>query len=89
MFPIACSYETIYADDLPQRAIAVWHYLVRRSNKAGECWPSINRIARELHMSRTTVKRALDDLEQSGWLRRQHRWRENGALTSTLYTIKK
>lgn len=67
----------------------MWLYLKSRANKAGECWPSINRIARELHMGRTTVKRALDDLEAAGWLQRQPRWRENGSRTSTRYVIKK
>ena len=82
-------YERIYMDDLPQRAIALWLYLSRRANKDGQCWPSINRIARELHMSRSTVKRAIDDLEARHWLITEERWRSDGGSTSLMYTIRK
>ena len=83
------AYERIYMDDLPQRAIALWLYLSRRANKDGQCWPGINRIARELHMSRSTVKRAIDDLEASHWLTTEQRWRKNGASTTMLFTLHK
>ena len=83
------AYERIYMDDLPQRAIALWLYLSRRANKEGQCWPGINRIARELHMRRSTVKRAIDDLEASHWLTTEQRWRSDGGSTSLMYTIRK
>ena len=51
--------EIIYLDDIPSRAILVWEYLGHRENKDHQCWPSINRMASELHLSRSTVKRAL------------------------------
>ena len=36
---------------------------------------------------RSTVKRALKELERTGWIRRQPRYRENGSSTSNLYTL--
>ena len=44
-------------------------------------------IARDLKLSRSTVKRALRDLEQTGYLEKQKRYRKNGSCTSNLYTL--
>ena len=61
-------FNSIYAADLPHRAVAVYMYLKDRTNKDGVCWPSIKTIARELHLSRATVQRALNDLCAAGYL---------------------
>ncbi len=44
-------------------------------------------IARELKLSRSTVKRALADLEQSGRIRKEQRWRENGGKSSNMFYL--
>lgn len=80
-------FSSIYAADLPLRAVAVYMYLKDRADKDMKCYPAIGTIARELKMSRSTVKRAIDDLEQSGWLTREARWREKGGKSSNLYTL--
>ena len=78
----------IYADDaLEHRAKAVYLYLRDRSDAEGKCWPGIKTIASDLGLSRSTVKRALSDLERSGYLERTSRFRENGSHTSNLYTL--
>ena len=62
-------FDSIYADTLlPPRAVSVYMYLKDRSNSAGSCWPGIKTIARDMNLSRSTVKRALTDLEQHGYL---------------------
>ena len=80
-------FNSIYSSDLPHRARAVYMYLKDRTNKDGTCWPSIRTVARELHLSRATVYRALDDLCNAGLLTKENRWRENGGCTSNLYRI--
>ena len=80
-------FNSIYASDLPHRARAVYMYLKDRTDKDGVCWPSIRTIARELHLSRATVQRALNDLCAAGYLSTESRWRENGGCTSNLYRI--
>ena len=80
-------FNSIYAADLPHRAVAVYMYLKDRTNKDGVCWPSIKTIARELHLSRATVQRALNDLCAAGYLSKKNRWRENGGCTSNRYKI--
>ncbi|NBK91705.1 helix-turn-helix domain-containing protein [bacterium 1XD21-13] len=80
-------FKAIYTSDLPHRAIAVYMYLYDRADKEGKCWPAIPTIARELGISRSTVKRALDDLIKAGYLKKEFRYRENGSHTSNLYIL--
>ncbi len=58
------------------------------SASKGECWPGIKSIANDLGLSRSTVKRAVKDLEKHGYLEKEQRYRDNGSLTSNLYRIK-
>lgn len=79
-------FDSIYADTLlPPRAVSVYMYLKDRSNRAGSCWPGIKTIARDMNLSRSTIKRALADLEQHGYLAKLPRYRPNGSNTSNLY----
>ena len=56
-----------YGDqELEARAKMVCLYLHDRANKDGESWYAIGSIARDLHLSRTTVKRAIQDLLRLG-----------------------
>mgnify|MGYP001032962707 CR=1 FL=1 len=81
-------FGSIYADqELSHRAKTVYMYLKDRADSEGRCWPAIKTIALELGLSRSTVKRALDDLVRAGLLRKDPRWRENGSYTSNLYQI--
>lgn len=82
-------YDSIYQDDeLSSRAKVVLIYLRDHANKQGTCWPGINTIAAGVSLSRSTVKRALEDLVRAGLVEKSSRWRENGSLTSNLYRVK-
>ena len=82
-------YDSIYQDqELGPRAKAVYIFLKDHADKDGTCWPSVRTMARELHLSRATVQRALNDLCTAGFLSRESRWRENGGCTSNLYKIR-
>jgi DNA-binding MarR family transcriptional regulator len=81
-------FGTIYAAELPHRARTVYMYLRDRADKDGKCWPAINTIARELSLSRSTVKRALSDLCKAGYVKKEARYRENGSSSSCLYTVR-
>ena len=81
-------FGTIYADtELPSRARAVYMYLRDRSDAEGKCWPGIKTIASDMKLSRSTVKRALSDLERHGYLKKLPQYRANGSNTSNLYSI--
>lgn len=81
-------YTSLYASELPHRAVAVYMYLRDRADKDGKCYPAIGTIAKELKLSRSTVKRAIADLEKSGRLCKEQRWRENGGKSSCMYFLK-
>jgi predicted transcriptional regulator len=81
-------YSVIYQSDLPHRAVTVYMYLKDRANKDNKCFPAIGTIAKELKLSRSTIKRAIIDLETSGHLIKKQRWRENGGKSSCLYELK-
>ncbi len=83
------SKREIYKTNLPHRAVAVYLYLESRANKDRTCYPAIGTIARELHLSVSTVKRAITDLEREGFLRKKQRWRDNGGRSSLLFEILK
>lgn len=84
-------YDSVYRSELPSRAVNVFRYLKDRSNRDNQCFPSIGTIAKDLHISDSTVKRALNDLEKAGFIRRENRFRtynkKTYGKTSNLYTI--
>ena len=83
-------FNSVYGDQaLSPRAKMVCLYLHDRANKDGESWYAIGSIARDLHLSRSTVKRAIQDLLRLGWIEKRPRYRENGGRTSNLYRILK
>lgn len=80
-------FEKVYRSELSHRARAVYMYLKDHADSEGRCWPGIRTIAAELNLSRSTVKRALDDLCREGLVSKEQRWRENGSLSSNLYRV--
>ncbi len=78
-----------YASDLKSRALNVLIYLIDRSNKQLTCFPSIATIGKNLHISISTVKRALKELVEKGFLKKDARFieKKNFAQTSNLYTL--
>ena len=79
--------EAIYAACLTKRATLVVFYLINRANQELTCFPSIGTIARECNMSTRTVQRALNDLEEAGFLERESRFHERGGQRSSLYKV--
>lgn len=71
-------FQEIYQAEILHRCVTVYMYLKDRTGRKGTCWPAIGTIARDLGLSRSAVKRALKDLEEKGYLKREIRHRENG-----------
>lgn len=77
-----------YAGTLKSRALSVLIYLIDRSNKDLTCFPAISTIAEQLHISEATVKRALRELVDEGYIKKDARFRKkNKGQTSNLYTL--
>ena len=81
-------FSTVYADpDLRARAKQVLVYLHDRANKDGESWYAINTMAKDLSLSRSTIKRALAELIRQGRVEKRARYRKNGGHTSNLCKV--
>lgn len=80
--------QKAYQSTLKSRALQVLVYLIDRSNKEGTCFPAITTMSWELHISVSTVKRALRELVDSGFIKKESRFREkNKGQTSNLYIL--
>ena len=71
----------IYDLGLSHKAVSVYCYLANRADKNGECFPSVS-------ISKSTVFRAFNELEESGSLERSPRYHPQGGRRSSLYRIK-
>ena len=81
-------FNAVYGDqELSPRAKMVCLYLHDRANKDGESWYAINTMARELSLSRSSIKRALAELVRQKRINVQHRFRNNGSCTSNTYYL--
>ena len=83
-------YSEIYGDpELSAKAKQVLVYLHDRANRDGESWYAINTMAKDLSLSRSTIKRALAELIRRDLMAKHTRQRKNGSCTSNIYTIKR
>ena len=78
----------LYRMELPHRAISVYIYLADRANKDRVCWPAIPTIAKDLKLSESTTRRALNDLRKAGLIETEQRYRENEGNSSLLFSLK-
>lgn len=62
-------------------AFALWAY---RGRKNAVC-RTVRALAGMCHMCQATVRQALCELEESGYLRREHRWRYDARLGRSVY----
>ena len=82
-------FSEIYNDpELSAKAKQVLVYLHDRANKDGESWYAIGTMAKDLSLSRSTIKRALAELTRRGRVEKQARFRENGGCTSNCYRMR-
>lgn len=80
--------QSAYQSQLKSRALQILLYLIDRSNKEQTCFPAVPTIGRELHISISTVKRAMRELVEAGYVTKESRFREgNRGQTSNLYTL--
>lgn len=80
--------QRAYQSNLKNRALQVLLYLIDRANKEQTCFPAVPTIGRELHISISTVKRAMRELVEAGYVKKESRFREgNRGQTSNLYIL--
>lgn len=79
--------DRLYKAELPQRAKLVYLYLYDRQDRERKTWQGLKTIAADLSLSRSTVKRAIHDLEKAELIRKEPHYRENGRATSNRYWL--
>ncbi|MBF8982598.1 helix-turn-helix domain-containing protein [Lutibacter sp. B2] len=79
--------NAVYKSDLTKRATLVVFYLINRANKEMTCFPGVKTIAKECNMSTRTVQRALNDIVETGFLKKESRFHKQGGQRSNLYTL--
>lgn len=58
------------------------------ADEADSCFPKQARIARVVGATERTVRRALADLEEEGYISRSRRYRDGGYRTSDRYVLR-
>jgi len=83
------NYALDWAIQQPLKAPAkpVLFNLANRANGSHECWPSLDRIAFETGLSKSSVKKALKQLRQEGYLTITPRKRDGGGSASNGYRL--
>jgi hypothetical protein len=71
----------------PAAKIVLYWLADHHNNGTGACFPSLNTLAGECEMDRSTVIRHLEALEAARLIARDKRTRANGSQTSTAYIL--
>ena len=71
----------------PATKVVLYWLADHHNSETGACFPSLNTLANECEMDRSTVVRHLDALEKAGFIARDKRTRANGSQTSTAYIL--
>jgi len=72
---------------LSSKAIAVWVALCAFSDEDGFCYPSRKTIESFTSMGESSVKRALEELQDKKWIRVKSRKKKDGSYSSNYYTL--
>lgn len=86
-FRFAMIPEAMIYSDLSGTAIKVFGALLRHGVDPAHCYPSHKRLANLCRLSVPTVKRAIADLEDSGWVTVIHRKSTAGGQASNGYRL--
>ena len=84
-FRVPANFMKYHAPYLPPIALNVYIYLCYRANDDGFCWPSINRMARDLNLSRSSVQRAVKTLANAHLLVYLPRYAAKGGAPRSNY----
>lgn len=78
----------LFHPEVSDGALRTWLVLATfADNRSGEAFPRVSTIAQKRQSHRGTIQRHLDELDRAGAIRRNHQYREDGGLRSTLYVL--
>lgn len=76
----------VYGTRIGLSGYAVYCQLARFAQGSGQCWPSQETLAAQLHTTRKTIRAALKILQDVGLIEQAHRYNEDGQ-TSNIYRL--
>ncbi len=79
----------IFDYNFKPRALAVYMYLSKLSDRNGESYPSRTTISNNCHISVTTVDKALKELTDAGVVKITHQYNETGQTVNYYQCIKR
>lgn len=79
----------IYSVQLSNKEKLVIINLLSRADKNMNCFPSVKRIAEDCGISTRTVQRALKELEEGGFIKKESRFHKKGGQRSNYYYLQK
>lgn len=80
--------QQAYAGNLKSHTLSILIYLIDRSNNDLTCFPAIPTMTEQLHISVSTIKPALKELKDAGYIEKTACFREkNHGQSSNLYTL--
>ena len=80
-------YNSVFRSGLSAHAKLVRLYLAQCANRDRVAWPSMKTIADACGISRATVKRAVSELVEEGWLKKIQRQKESGEYISNVFEL--
>jgi len=80
-------YNEVFDSDLSNYAKLVRLYLARCADGDRVSWPSYNRIAKACGISRRTAQKAIDELEERGWVKKNKRRKNINENDSNIYVL--
>lgn len=81
--------EMIIRDDVSSKAVMIYRYLLYRQGHNENCYPALKTIASDNKCSVSTVKRAINELVDKGYVKKLPRRKSDGAKTSNSYVCLK
>lgn len=79
--------ELVYDPEITDGAVRVYAVLVRHGTDPSNCFPSYDRIGKLTGKSPRSIPRLILELEEAGWVERQHQRTPQGDLTSNGYHV--
>ena len=80
-------FDRLYYEELSNKAKCVYMYLKDRAGLKGSCYPSLKTIAKDMKLSRSSVQRALRELEKKKYIVKEVQYRDNGSRKSNNYIV--
>ncbi len=79
----------IYKDtEISAKAICLYFYLCGRADRETKsCYPSLKTMSKDLNLSITSVKRAINEFIKYSYIAKENRFPENDNKSSDIYYI--